>query len=114
MYVKEHSRLINQVPRGSKTYISLKKLRSASERINSTLKEPIPILANPRVLNQYRSTIIAHMATITLLIRRAFSFTVRSTTLFRKYHNASDPKQKAKLAGNLQPPIIPKSIKKLI
>lgn len=61
-----------------------------------------------------RSCTITGEAAITLLLKRAFSFIIKITTLFRKYHTASDQNQKAKLAENLQPPIIPKSIKKLI
>ncbi len=36
MYVKEHPRLVNEIPRGSKRYNVIKKIRSASERANST------------------------------------------------------------------------------
>jgi hypothetical protein len=32
MYVKEHPRLINEIPRGSKRYNLIKKIRSASLR----------------------------------------------------------------------------------
>ncbi|RLB60395.1 MAG: hypothetical protein DRG80_05395, partial [Deltaproteobacteria bacterium] len=34
MYVKEHPRLVNEIPRGSKRYKTIKKIRSASERAN--------------------------------------------------------------------------------
>ncbi len=34
MYVKEHPRLVNEIPRGSKRYLNIKKARSASERAN--------------------------------------------------------------------------------
>jgi hypothetical protein len=54
MYVREHPRLVNEIPRGSKRYKKIKKSRSASERANSTLKENINIIANPRVLNRHR------------------------------------------------------------
>jgi hypothetical protein len=43
MYVKEHPRLINEIPRGSKRYQLIKKIRSASERANSTMKEDLKI-----------------------------------------------------------------------
>jgi len=51
MYIKHHPRLINEIPRGSKRYNAFKKLRSASERTNSTLKEDLKILDKPRILN---------------------------------------------------------------
>jgi hypothetical protein len=43
MYIKEHPRLINEIPRGSKRYNTIKKFRSASERSNSTMKEDLKI-----------------------------------------------------------------------
>ena len=110
MYVKEHPRLINEIPRGSKRYNNVKKIRSASERANSTMKEDLKILEKPRVLNGYRANILAQMAAIVLLLRRAFSFIVRITNLFRKLHRTNDPKLKEKL----NPPSIAKSIQNLI
>ena len=60
MYVKERPRLINEIPRGSKRYNLIKKIRSASlrgvgpfpygpeaERANSTMKEDLKILEKP-------------------------------------------------------------------
>ena len=57
MYVKEYPRLINEIPRGSKRYNLIKKIRSAflrgvgpfpcgpeAERANSTMKEDLKIL----------------------------------------------------------------------
>ena len=79
MYVKEHPRLINEIPRGSKRYNLIKKIRSASERANSTMKEDLKILEKPRVLNSSRANILAQMAGIVLLLSRAFKFIVRLT-----------------------------------
>ncbi len=110
MYVKEHPRLINEIPRGSKRYNLIKKIRSASERANSTMKEDIKILEKPRVLNSSRANILAQMAGIVLLLTRAFKFIVRLTILFRKLHRTNDPDIKEKL----KPPSIPKSIQCLI
>ena len=59
MYVKEHPRLINEIPRGSKRYNLIKKIRSASERANSTMKEDLKILEKPRVLNSSKANILA-------------------------------------------------------
>ena len=59
MYVKEHPRLINEIPRGSKRYNLIKKIHSASERANSTMKEDLKILEKPRILNAQRAAILA-------------------------------------------------------
>jgi len=110
MYVKEHPRLVNEIPRGSKRYKSIKKIRSASERSNSTLKEDIKILHKPRVLNHIRANILAQMAAITLLLKRAFFFIVRITNLLRKLRKTNDPDLKKKLES----PSILKSIQSII
>jgi hypothetical protein len=110
MYVKEHPRLINEIPRGSKRYNLIKKIRSASERANSTMKEDLKILEKPRILNAQRAAILAQMAAIALLLRRAFKFVVKTTILFTKLHQTDDPAIKDKL----KPPSIPKSILNLI
>ncbi len=90
MYIKEHPRLINEIPRGSKRFNELKKIRSASERSNSTIKEDIKILDKPRICNITRANILAQMSAITLLLKRAFSFIVKITNLIRKYHLTND------------------------
>ena len=110
MYVKEHPRLINEIPRGSKRYNLIKKIRSASERANSTMKEDLKILEKPRILNAQRAAILAQMAAIVLLLRRAFKFVVKITFLFTKLHQTNDPAIKDKL----KPPSIAKSIQNLI
>ena len=110
MYVKEHPRLINEIPRGSKRYNLIKKIRSASERANSTMKEDLKILEKPRILNAQRAAILAQMAAIVLLLHRAFKFVVKITILFTKLHQTNDPAIKEKL----KPPRIPKSILNLI
>jgi hypothetical protein len=110
MYVKEHPRLINEIPRGSKRYNLIKKIRSAAERANSTMKEDLKILEKPRILNAQRAAILAQMAAIVLLLHRAFNFVVKNTILFTKLHQTNDPAIKEKL----KPPRIPKSILNLI
>jgi len=110
MYIKEHPRLINQIPRGSKRYSTLKKMRPASERSNSSMKEDLKILDKPRVLGRPRANILAQMAAIVLLLKRAFSFIVRITKQIRKLHRTNDPTIKEKL----KPPLIPKFIKNII
>ena len=110
MYVKEHPRLVNEIPRGSKRYNTIKNMRSASERSNSTMKEDLKILDKPRVLGGPRANILAQMAAIALLLKRAFSFIVRITNQFRKLHQTNDPAIKERL----KPPFIPKSIRNVI
>ena len=109
MYVKEHPRLVNQIPRGSKRYNQIKKIRSASERSNSTIKEDKKIIHKPRVLNISRANILANMAAIVLLLFRAFSFVVKTTCQIRKFLDAE---------GSLRPknllPEIPRSIIRLL
>ena len=87
----------------------IKKLRSASERANSSLKEDIKILHKPRVLNATRANILAQMAAIVLLLKRAFSFVVNVTCQLRKILNTNGSIQKQSLS-----PYIPKSILRLL
>jgi hypothetical protein len=110
MSVKDHPRLLNEIPRGSKRYNTIKNMRSASERANSTIKEDIKILEKPRVIQGFRANILAQMAAIVLLFKRAFSFIVRVTARFRKFRETDDPDIKEKL----NPPSIPKSIQNII
>ena len=110
MYVKEHPRLINEIPRGSKRYNTFKKMRPASERSNSTMKEDLKILVKPKVLKGSRANILAQMAAIVLLLKRAFSFIVRITNQIRKLLHTNDPAIKEKL----KPPSIPKSIQNIV
>ena len=110
MSIKDYPRLINEIPRGTKRYKDIKKLRSASERANSTLKEDIPILDKPRVLSIKRAGIVVQLAAIVLLLHRGFSFIAKITSLLRRFRQTLDPK----LKQLLNPPPIPKSIQNLI
>jgi len=110
MYVKEHPRLVNEIPRGTKRYNTLKKMRSASERSNSTMKDVLKILEKPKVLKGSRANILAQMAGIVFLLKRAFSFIVKITNHFRKLHQTNDPA----IIEKLEPPFIPKSIQNVI
>ena len=101
MSIKEYPRLVNEIPRGTKRYNTIKKLRSAAERANSTIKEDIKILEKPRVLNAFRSNILGQMAGIALLLKRALSFIVKITNQFAK-------------CLELRAPPIPKSIQNII
>ena len=110
MSIKDHPRLINEIPRGSKRYKEIKKIRSASERSNSTVKEDLKILDKPRVIGSSRAAILNQIAAIVLLLKRAFAFIVRTTCLLRKLDQTNNPSLKAKL----RPPSIAKSIQNLI
>ena len=110
MYVKEHPRMVNEIPRGSKRYNTIKKIRSASERANSTIKEDIKILEKPRVIDRSRANVLGQMAAITLLLKRACSFIVKITHQFRKFLQTNDPRFQKRLT----PPSIPKSIRNII
>jgi len=82
----------------------------ASERSNSTIKEELKILDKPRVLNAQRANILAQMAAIVLLLKRALAFIVRTTCQIRKLYKAKDPALKERL----KPPFIPNSIRNII
>jgi len=110
MYVKEHPQLINEIPRGSKRYNTFKKMRPASERSNSTMKEDLKILDKPRVLNGPRADILAQIAAIVSLLKWAFSLIARITTQIRKLYKTNDPALKEKL----KPPFIAQSIRNII
>jgi len=114
MYVKEYPRLTNAIPRGTKKYQELKRLRSASERINSAAKEDTPLLSKPRVLNGQRAAILSQMTGIVVLLKRAMSFVIKITHLFRKYMQETNAETKAKLLLLLRPPKVPTFIMKLI
>lgn len=110
MSIQDHPRLVNEVPRGTKRYKEIKKIRSASERANSTVKEDLKILNKPRVIGSSRAGILNQIAAIVLLLTRAFAFIVRTTCLFRKARETGDPRIRAKL----RPPSMARSVQNLI
>ena len=69
-------------------------------------EEDLKILEKPRILNQERADILAQIASIVLLLTRAFGFVVRVTTLMRKPKHIRDQKLKF--------PKIPKNVLNLI
>lgn len=107
MYVKEHPRLVNEIPRASKRYKQIKKMRSASERANSTLKEDIKVLDKPRVIGRRSANILSQMAAIALLLIRGFSFIVKATCKLKLL-------QSGKLLIKDLLPHIPKSLLRLL
>ena len=74
------------------------------------MKEDLKILDKPRVLNAPRANILAQIAAIVLLVKRAFSFIVRITNQIRKLYKSNDPALKERL----KPPFTPKSIRNII
>jgi hypothetical protein len=110
MDIEDHPRLLNEIPRGSQRYKEIKKLRSASERSNSTLKDDLAILDKPRVMGFGRAAILVQLSVIMLLLQRGFSFIARITCRMRRFEMTKDPRLREKL----QAPKIPKSIRNLI
>jgi len=74
------------------------------------MKEDLKILEKSRILNVQRAAILAQLAAIVLLLRRAFNFIVKSSILLTKLHQTNDPAIKERLTS----PSIPKSILNLI
>jgi hypothetical protein len=110
MAIQDHPRLLNEIPRGSHRYKEIKKLRSASERSNSTMKDDLKILDKPRVVGGRRAGVLVLLAAIFLLCKRGFAFIARVTHMLRRFCQTRDPK----LAKWLKHPDIPKSIRNLI
>lgn len=110
MTLQDHPRLINEIPRGPQRYKQIKKLRAASERSNSTMKEDLKILDKPRVIASGRAGVLVLLAAIFLLCKRGFGFIARVTHLLRRFRQTRDPK----LEKLLKQPEIPKSIRNLI
>jgi hypothetical protein len=109
-YIKDNPRLVNEIPRGTKRFKQIQQYRSASERVNSVIKEDLKILNKPIVYNKQRADILAQIAAIVLLLYRAFSFIIKISILFSKYRSSKDPA----IAKQLQPHHVPKSILSLI
>ena len=109
-YIKDNPRLVNEIPRGTKRFKMIQRYRSASERVNSIIKEDLRIIDKPIVYNKQRADILAQIAAIALLLYRAFAFIVKISMLFVKYRASKDPA----IAIKLQPHYVPQSILSLI
>jgi hypothetical protein len=108
--IAERPRLLLEIPRGSERYRQLHRLRSASERTNSTLKEDNAILRNPSVRSLRRASIESLMGVMTTLIDRVVRFTIDVTVKERKFKNSGD---KAWL-DQLSHPDIPSHLKPFV
>ena len=106
MYIKDHPRLVNEIPRCSKRYKTIKNLRSASERANSTLKNDLNILDKPRILDGIRADILTQIAAIVLLLKRTFAFIKKVTLIMWRLEEFDDTTSLKKLML----PHIPNSI----
>ena len=110
MYIKDHPRLTNEIPRCSKRYKTIKKLRSASERSNSALKNDFKILIKPQILDGVRADIPTLIANIVLLLKGTSSFIERFTLLMWRLSEYDDPAS----LQNLALPHGPKALSNII
>ena len=108
-YIKDHPRLLNEVLRGTKRYKTVKKMRSAAERVNSVIKEDLNILVKPIVYNKPRADILAQIATIVLLLHKAFAFIAKISIWFAECNAGNHD-----IDENLQSYSVPKSIRSII
>jgi len=82
--IADNSRLLNEIPRGTKRWKKIRNLRPASERTNSTAKSDLDILAHPQVMSLERASILAQLACIVVLLKRFLDFVVRVTIILRR------------------------------
>jgi len=100
MSIKEFPRLITEVIRGTDRHQKLKKLRSASERINSTAKEDFCILAKPKIRGYKHAAILSQVAVITILLKKISSFIIKVTLALRKkFRNNKGPPPQFFISG---------------
>ena len=100
MSIKEFPRLITEVIRGTDRNQKLKKLRSASERINSTAKEDFCILAKPKIGGYKHAAILSQVAVITILLKKISSFIIKVTLALRKkFRNNKGPPPQFSISG---------------
>ncbi|MEW6375268.1 MAG: transposase, partial [Thermodesulfobacteriota bacterium] len=84
MSIKQHPRVITEVIRGTPRYQTLRSLRPASERLNSTAKEDLEILDKPKVRGLKRAGILAQLTLIVILLKRVSQFIIKVTLAVRK------------------------------
>jgi hypothetical protein len=81
-------------------------LDSATKWDYTPIKEDLKIIKKPIVYNKGRADILAQIAAIALLMKRAFAFIVKISMLFANYRSSNDPA----IAMKLQPHYVPKCI----
>jgi len=84
MSIKQYPRLITEVIRGTPRFQTLRSLRPASERLNSTAKEDLEILDKPKVRGLKRAGILAQLTLIAILLKRVSQFIIKVTLAVRK------------------------------
>jgi hypothetical protein len=72
MSIKEFSRSVNELIRGTQKYQTIRNLRPSSERTNSTIKDDFPVLAKPETRGLIRTSILAQISVIVALLVRMF------------------------------------------
>lgn len=82
--ISDNPRLLCETPRNSNNWKSVRKLRPASERTNSTAKSDFDILQHPRTFGLTRFQILAQIACIVVLLKRFLKFVVDITLNIRK------------------------------
>jgi len=93
MKIKEHPRLLLEIPRGTKRYKKIKSLRPASERINSSAKDTDNgVLSHPKIRGDKRASILTQIAAMVILLKRVFGFIVRVSLKIRKLFAGNDKK----------------------
>lgn len=104
MPIKEHPRLLSEIPRGSLRWKKIRNLRPCSERTNSAIKEnDLDILTKPKTRGLTRFSTLGQLACILLLLKRMADFIAWTTITLRKYIHSSD-KKVCKLLELSQPP----------
>ena len=107
MSVRQFPRLITEVIRGTFRHQELKKLRSASERTNSSAKVDFCILSKPKIRGLKSAGILSQMAVIVVLLKRIARFIVKVTLSFReKVENNKSPHQYIFISGPKAPKLI--------
>ena len=114
LYIHEHPRLLNEVPRGTKKYKKVKNLRTSSERTNSSLKDDLNILDDPVVMNLSMASIVGAIGNIAVFLKRIMDFIVRITIIQTKKNKAGHFEEFCDYRLKLHPKTVPKSIANLI
>ncbi len=92
MPMSKNPRLITEIPRGSLRWKKIRNMRVSSERTNSTAKSDLDILNRPRVMGLNRTSILAQVAVMVILLVRVLRFITRITLSLRRFINSSDKK----------------------
>ena len=109
MSIKQYPRLITEIIRGTPRYQTLRSLRPASERLNSTAKEDLEILDKPKVRGLKRAGILAQLTLIAILLKRVSQFIIKVTLAVRK-ERIKNPRGFITIQG----PNVPKFILNLV